>query len=152
MPISPPEELNLLREGADFGWPACVGRRQPARGYSGAGSRARCAATEAPLQLWPAHAAPLQLLRVPDVHPSPWRGRLLAVWHGHRAVGHRVMAFALDARGLPTAAAEPLLAGWDAEPGRRPRGAPAGVALDHGGRLWVLEDRNRSLISLLPQP
>ncbi|PWQ83106.1 hypothetical protein DKY64_23810, partial [Stenotrophomonas maltophilia] len=58
----PPEELNRLQAGRDYGWPYCVGNRQPARGYE---KRFDCKPTEAPLMLWPAHAAPLQMITGP---------------------------------------------------------------------------------------
>lgn len=63
----PPEELNVLRAGTDFGWPACVGARVPARGYE---ARADCNSTAAPARLWPAHAAPLQMLLAPAAAPA----------------------------------------------------------------------------------
>jgi len=59
---SPPEELNTLHRGADYGWPYCVGVRQPARGYE---KRFDCKTSEPPALLWPAHAAPLQMIAVP---------------------------------------------------------------------------------------
>ncbi len=139
----PAEELNLLRAGADFGWPGCVAQRQPARGYEG---RVDCGATQAPLRLWPAHAAPLQMLLAPASAPAPLGGALLVAWHGPRASGHRVVRQPLDARGHPQGAPVDLIAGWQARPGRGPQGAPTGIALDHAGRLWVVEDRHRTLL------
>jgi glucose/arabinose dehydrogenase len=147
---TPPEELNLLRPGADYGWPACVGAKQRARGYEKAGPG--CARTEAPLALWPAHAAPLQLLAVPATSPSPWRGQVLVVWHGYRAAGHRVMAFRLAAPGQVQAEPQAVLSGWAAQPGVRPLGAPTGITIDSAGRLWVVEDRNRSLLLVQRDP
>ncbi len=144
----PAEELNLLQPGSDHGWPACVARRQPARGYEG---RADCAATRAPLALWPAHAAPLQMLLAPASSPAPWAGQLLVAWHGPRASGHRVVAQALNARGQPQGAPRDLLSGWQARAGVQPQGAPTGIHLDSLGRLWVVEDRHRSLLLLLPE-
>jgi glucose/arabinose dehydrogenase len=141
----PPEELNLLRAGADYGWPACVGANQRARGYEKTGPG--CAKTEPPQALWPAHAAPLQLLAVPASSPSPWRGQVLAVWHGHRPAGHRVVAFSLAAPGQP----QPVLSGWTAQAGVMPLGAPTGIAVDSAGRLWVVEDRHRTLLVVQPE-
>ena len=139
----PPEELNLLQPGADHGWPGCVGRRQVARGYEG---RVDCTATAAPLRLWPAHAAPLQMLLAPPDAPAPLAGQLLVVWHGPRATGHRVVAQPLNAQGRPSGEPVDVLAGWQAQPGLGPQGAPTGITLDRAGRLWVVEDRHHTLL------
>ena len=154
----PAEELNELVPGASFGWPYCVsdarGRSVATRGYEG---RATCSEHRAPHAAWPAHAAPLQLLALPatdaaTLPDSPWHGRLLAVWHGYRDVGHRVTGWALGADGRPTGARQDLVAGWQAAPGVRPRGTPAGITLDHLNRLWIVEDRNRTVIVVAPRP
>lgn len=153
----PAEELNELSPGSHHGWPYCVsgtqGRSVAARGYE---RRVRCAkATQRdPYQAWPAHVAPLQLLAVPPVTPGqqalPWSGRLLAVWHGYRAQGQRIVAWRLGADGRPKAPRENIVSGWTAMPGLRPLGNPAGITLDSQGRLWVVEDRNRTVLVVAP--
>lgn len=140
----PPEELNVLRDGARYGWPYCTGDRQPARGYD---KRPGCAGTEAPAQRWPAHAAPLHLLAVPAGNPSPYAGQVLVAWHGHRPTGQRVMAVKVDAAGGPASAPVQVIGGWQEAAGR-PKGAPTGLAVDHTGRLWIVEDRNKSVLML----
>ena len=142
---APPEELNTLRKGSDHGWPYCVGAQQPARGYEG---RSDCAKTVAPTMLWPAHAAPLQMIAVPATVKNAFAGQLVVAWHGYRAGGHRVVSFALDAAGQPVGAARPWIGGWEAAKGVRPLGAPAGILVDSFGRLLVVEDRNKTLLML----
>ena len=139
----PPEELNLLQFGKHYGWPYCVGDRKPARGYEG---RHDCARSQPPAMLWPAHAAPLQMI-VPSA--GPYAKQLLVAWHGYRAGGHRVVAYTLDAKGLPTGAPRELIAGWTAQKGVRPLGAPTGIAVDSEGRLLVVEDRNKTVLMLV---
>ncbi|OAD39667.1 hypothetical protein LPB72_20625 [Hydrogenophaga crassostreae] len=153
----PAEELNELSQGAHYGWPYCVtdkkGHSVVARGYK---KRAPCGPTDAkaPFQAWPAHVAPLQLLAVPAAKPGeaerPWSGRLLAVWHGPRAPGHRIVAWRLDAQGRPQGEREDIVSDWDASPGMRPQGNPAGITVDSQGRLWIVEDRNRTVIVIAP--
>lgn len=154
---APAEELNELTQGAHYGWPYCVsdkkGRSVVARGYK---KRTPCGPTNAqpPLQAWPAHVAPLQLLAVPPVRAGeterPWSGRLLAVWHGYRSPGHRIVAWRLDPQGRPTGEREDIVSDWDATPGLRPLGNPAGITVDSQGRLWIVEDRNRTVIVIAP--
>jgi sugar lactone lactonase YvrE len=51
--------------------------------------------------------------------------------------------------GRPSGPPTDWISGWQEEKGVRPRGRPNGLALDHLGRLWVVEDFNRSLIVLM---
>lgn len=156
---APAEELNELADGAHFGWPYCVSdaraRSVVARGYEG---RARCSgpAHRPPHQAWPAHVAPLQLLLVPPAGAgqaaTPWSGRLLAVWHGYRAQGQRIVAWRLGADGRPQGPRENIVSGWSAAPGLRPLGNPAGATVDSQGRLWVVEDRNHTVLVVAPAP
>ncbi len=142
---APPEELNVLTKGSDHGWPYCVGARVPARGYEG---RAACAKTAPPAMLWPAHAAPLQMVAVPAATNNAFAGQLVVAWHGYRAGGHRIVSFVLDAQGRPGGVARPWIEGWSAAKGARPLGAPAGFFIDSLGRMLVVEDRNRTLLML----
>lgn len=142
---APPEKLNVLTKGSDHGWPYCVGAREPARGYEG---RADCARTAPPSMLWPAHAAPLQMIAVPATAKNAFAGQLVVTWHGYRAGGHRVVSFALDGQGRPVGEARPWISGWSAAKNMRPLGAPAGIAIDSLGRMLVVEDRNRTLLML----
>lgn len=142
---APQEEFNILKAGAHYGWPYCLENQQAARGYE---KRFDCKPTRAPSQLWPAHSAPLHMLVAPAGLSQPWAGKLLVAWHGHRPTGQRIMAFAIDTTGKITGKGTELLGNWAAKPGIRPQGAPTGLALDASGRLFVLEDRNHTLLVL----
>jgi len=130
----------VLVAGADYGWPYCVGARQPTRGYE---SRVDCAKTTAPAMLWPAHVAPLQMVAVPASAQNAFAGQIVVAWPGHR-----VVSYALDARGRPSGAPRVWIGGWNAVQGVRPLGAPTGIVVDSIGRLFVVEDRNRTLLML----
>ena len=143
---APPEELNLLRDGADYGWPYCTGPQAAARGYAG---RYDCKQTAAPAALWPAHAAPLQMLAVPADADNAFAGQLLVAWHGYRSGGHRIVGQGLDARGRPQGAPKVWVDGWTALSGVRPLGAPTGIAVDAAGRLLIVEDRHKTLLMLV---
>ena len=154
---APAEELNELTHGSHHGWPYCVsdarGRSVVARGYE---KHARCQrpAQQPPFLALPAHVAPLQLLAVPPQADgqaaAPWSGRLLAVWHGYRAQGHRIVGWRIGPDGRPTGPTENIVSGWMAMPGLRPQGTPAGITVDREGRLWIVEDRNRSVLVVAP--
>jgi glucose/arabinose dehydrogenase len=136
----------VVRAAADYGWPYCVGARQAARGYEG---RVDCARSEAPAMLWRAHVAPLQMVAVPAGAKNEFAGQLVVAWHGYRAAGHRIVSFAIDPRGRPTGPPRVWIEGWAASRNVRPLGAPAGILIDSAGRLFVVEDRNRTVLMLV---
>lgn len=67
----PPDELNLIVAGADYGWPACFGDREPATNYGG--TEAACAATRPAVAVFPARSTPT------SVAISPWEADVLLV-------------------------------------------------------------------------
>lgn len=146
---SPREEFNHLQAGGHYGWPYCVENQQPARGYEG---RFDCRKTLATSALWPAHSAPLHMLVAPREPAGPWAGRLLVAWHGHRPAGRRVMAFELNANGSIAGKGQEIMGDWAARAGVRPQGAPTGLALGSNGHLFVLEDRNHTVLMVGREP
>ena len=91
----PPDELNLVVAGADFGWPQCAGNRQPVRRYGGTGER--CATTRAPVTLFPPGATPT------SVAVAPWDETtlLVALWNRGEVVQVKVTFEGDNARGEP---------------------------------------------------
>ena len=72
----PPEELNLVVAGADYGWPRCFGYQEPA--LNRAGTAEICAQTEPPVTLFPPQNTPTSLA------VAPWDDSVLlvALWVG----------------------------------------------------------------------
>lgn len=98
---TPPDEINLIADGGDYGFPQCFGNREPARNY--AGTVARCATTRAPVALFAPHATPT------SVAASPWEPNMLfvALWARGEVVQVRLAANHSEA----PAKIEPFLAG-----------------------------------------
>ena len=128
----PPDEINLLEAGRDYGWPYCYGDRLTSPEYAGWD----CSATAAPVTLLPAHAAPLGL--------AWWQGGLVVGFHGYRRNGHRLVRFPVDAQGLPNGPLQDLVLGWDS-----PEGAPVDLRVGPDGALYVSEDRNGTVLRLI---
>lgn len=74
--IAAQDELNLVVEGADFGWPQCYDLQIPATNFDG--TEAICDQTRLPVALFPPHATPVSVI------PSPWNSKVLLVanWAG----------------------------------------------------------------------
>lgn len=67
----PPDELNLISNGADYGWPACFGEQEPAENYGG--TAATCAETQPAVAVLPARSTPTSVV------VSPWEQGVLLV-------------------------------------------------------------------------
>lgn len=98
---APPDELNLVVAGADFGWPQCYGRQEPATNYGG--SAERCQATRPPVALFAQRATPTSIV------PSPWAADtlLVALWLQQSVVQVTVTAEGDNATGV----VEPFITG-----------------------------------------
>jgi glucose/arabinose dehydrogenase len=145
-PAWPPEELNVLKPGAHYGWPYCMGRGQPAPAWRRSGID--CARFADPALLLPPHAAPLSLIEYQGAMFPDLAGRLIVTLHGYRATGSHLMAYELDAAGRPKAGAKgrDLTPGWRAVGGLRPAGSPVGLAVTADGAIWVADDRNGAIL------
>jgi glucose/arabinose dehydrogenase len=108
----PPEELNLVLSGADYGWPRCYGERRPATNYGG--DEAGCARTQAPLLTFPPHSTPTGLAFYAGADfPADYRDSLyVALWNGDQRGVLRV-ALRAAADGSLAASAAPFLSGID---------------------------------------
>ena len=136
----PPEELNILADGKDYGWPYCYGDRVPNPEYNDA---ARCAGTVPPALKMQAHSAPLGIafLARATKFPANYRGDLLVAFHGswNRTVptGAKVIRVHV-AKGKPTGA-EDFITGWQDASGKR-WGRPVDILVAPDGSVLVSDD------------
>jgi glucose/arabinose dehydrogenase len=173
---SPFEELNILHDGAHYGWPYCYEMDQSAPAWAATGAM-DCAGMshEKPAILLPPHAAPLSMTYYDGTMFPMLRGQLLMTWHGYRPAGARIAAFKVDLHGVPLPARHPqyaayagsgsgevvaksylgpgadvfiLTPGWNEVGGKHPRGAPVGLAVAEDGAIWVSEDRNATILRI----
>ena len=161
---SPFDEINLIRPDHHYGWPYCVDIASPTPGWKAAHVMdCHASAHTPPILLLPPHAAPLDMLWYQGAMFPSLQGKLLMTWHGYRATGGRIAAFATDADGIPLpghaarypvygAASQPyrlkpstepmiLTPGWNKVAGLRPQGSPVGLAVAIDGSIWVTDDR-----------
>ncbi len=80
----PPEEVNLVNEGKDYGWPICFGNKINDRDFDkNVYIRDPCADTEAPTIEMQAHSAPLGLaFYYGNNFPEEYRGNMFVAFHG----------------------------------------------------------------------
>lgn len=146
----PHDELNVLKAGANYGWPYCFDRDQPTPAWRDR-SPLRCdsAEHEKPVALLPPHSAPLGGLYYDATLLPALRGKLLLSLHGYFVTGSRILAYDVDAQGIP-AEGPPLdlTPGWSLRPGRGPAGAPVALTTARDGSLWITDDRNAAILRL----
>ena len=136
----PPEELNILADGADYGWPYCYGDRVPNPEYNDA---ARCAGTIPPAVKLQAHSAPLGIsfLSRATRFPTNYRADLLVAFHGSwnrdTPTGAKVIRVRV-ANGKPTGV-EDFITGWQPENGKR-WGRPVDIVVAADGSVLVSDD------------
>jgi glucose/arabinose dehydrogenase len=140
------------------------------------------AAYRQPYSLLPPHGAPLGMLYYSGTRFPELNGKLLVGLHGYRPTGSRVIFFDVDAKGLPvispapvryhvSCAAEPtrafqterepqvpaaafteLISEWHKVNGVRPQGAPVGMTVAADGAIWLVEDKNVTVIRIDAAP
>jgi glucose/arabinose dehydrogenase len=143
----PAEEINLLKQGAHYGWPGCVENRKPLAGVA----KSSCAKTTAPVMLVPAHAAPLHMQYSNTTfanNAGQSQQGLVVSFHGYRASGQRIVRYNVQADGTPIGKPLELIHHWQAGAnanGAKP-GAPVGWAEDDKGNLWIADDRNHMIV------
>ena len=138
----PPEEINILVAGGDYGWPYCYGNRVPNPEFN---DIARCANTIAPALEMQAHSAPLGIsfLGKATSFPADYRGDLLVAFHGSwdRATptGAKVVRVHV-ANGKPVFL-EDFVTGWQQADGNR-WGRPVDVVVAADGSVLISDDQN----------
>lgn len=148
------EQMFLLEEGADYGWPYCYhdpdkGHQILAPEYGGDGEvRGRCAETEEPVLAFPAHWAPMDMVfYTGEQFPERYRGGAFVAFHGSAnrpplpQEGYHVVFVPFE-EGRP-AGYEVFAHGFEgeiAQPGLADH-RPSGVATGPDGSLYVVDDK-----------
>lgn len=136
----PPEELNRITDGGDYGWPHCYGDRVPDPDH---GSKERCQETIPPVVKMQAHSAPLGVAFGYDLNfPREFRNVLYVAFHGswNRTVptGYKVIGIPFE-DGRPSGEPFDFLTGW-LEPGGENWGRPVDPLVGPDGALYVSDD------------
>jgi len=145
----PPEELNRIVKQGHYGWPFCMGDRQPDSYLPDDPvdeTKAEfCPATIGPALSYQAHAAPLQMVfYTGNVFPTRFRGDAFVAMHGSwnrsEPVGYSVVRVDFE-NGRPVAI-EDFVTGFLVDDGQGYIGRPAGIAMLPDGSLLISDDEN----------
>ena len=140
----PPDEVNILQKGKNYGWPYCYGKQIHDVDFDA--GKNPCGPTH-PSQLdLQAHSAPLGLAFVPEEGwPEDWWHDLLIAYHGswNRSIptGYKIVRFDLDPEGNSVGTApNDFMAGFMTSDGRLV-GRPVDIMIQPGGTMYVSDDR-----------
>lgn len=149
---SPLEEINLIEEGAHYGWPYCYEDGKLNKKYKRSWRNRRvpkidCSVYQSPVAHLPAHSAPLDMMFYEGELFPELQGKLIVSLHGYRETGHRIVTLDLNNSFLPVedSRAE-IVTNWTTENGLTPKGAPVGMTVDEEGRIWFVEDKNKTVM------
>jgi glucose/arabinose dehydrogenase len=136
----PTEEINLLQDGKDYGWPYCHGPKIPNPEYH---DQARCDRTVSPALRMQAHSAPLGMtfLDKATAFPAEWRGDALVAFHGswNRDTPTGAKVVRVRVRNGKPVSYEDFITGWQGETGAR-WGRPVDFAVLRDGSVLVSDD------------
>ncbi len=143
----PPDEINVLETGRNYGWPLCFGKNVHDDDFDDSVYKQNPCDNRlaAPSSIdVPAHSAPLGLAFVPDGGwPAGYQGNLLVAYHGswNRSVptGYKVVRYRLDANGNYLGV-EDFITGWLTEDGRA-LGRPVDIVFGPDGAAYLSDDK-----------
>jgi glucose/arabinose dehydrogenase len=145
----PPEELNKIIEGGDYGWPLVYADQQvdPTREDPPGSTKDAYAKTTQPSALtFPAHSAPINLMFMDQVEgiSEDYKDDALVTLHGSwnkkEPDGYKIVRVKFE-DGKPVGT-EDFLSGFLSKDGQSRFGRPAGLVTSSTGHIYVSDDAN----------
>ena len=141
----PPDEINIIDKGRNYGWPFCYGKNVHDDDFDSAmGKSCREPETYPSHINIPAHSAPLGLSFFPEKGwPAGFRNNLLVAYHGswNRSVptGYKIVRYRLDGSGY-FLRVDDFVTGWLTKEGTA-LGRPVDIIVRPGGTVLVSDDK-----------
>lgn len=139
---APPDEINIIHSGKDYGWPYCWGDKVHDSEVDNRKLNDPCGKTESPVFKIQAHSAPLGLAFIDSPQfPKDWQGDLLVSYHGSwnrsTPTGYKVVRLKVD--GNKVTEQEDFLTGF--LDSTSALGRPVDLTFDAQGSLYISDDK-----------
>ncbi len=139
----PPDEINLIEEGKNYGFPYYIGKNIPNTGLENPKGSLKASDATPPAFEFPAHSSPIDLkFYTGKKFPAAYRGAMLVAVHGSGAasrkekIGYKVVRILMkDGKPVGT---EDFVTGWLKK--EQFSGRPAGLATGADGALYISDD------------
>lgn len=143
----PPDEINIIEEGKNYGWPICYGKNIHDTNFDkNTYIRNPCMEPfETPSHIdLPAHSAPLGLAFVPTSNwPKEYHGDLIIAYHGSwnrtEPTGYKLSRIRLDDMGKMIGQ-EDFISGWLTKDNKA-LGRPVDTYIHPDGTMYITDDR-----------
>ncbi|MEY4731421.1 MAG: hypothetical protein RL681_367 [Candidatus Parcubacteria bacterium] len=151
----PPDEINILEDGKNYGWPACYGKNIHDTDFDkNTYVRNPCMdpfETSSTIDI-PAHSAPLGIAFVPEEGwPQDWWYNAIVAYHGSsNRSGYKLVRYKLDAQGKYLGE-EDFITGW-LTPNGGVLGQPSDILIQPGGTMYVSDDKAGVIYRILYRP
>ncbi|PJE75977.1 oxidoreductase [Candidatus Uhrbacteria bacterium CG10_big_fil_rev_8_21_14_0_10_48_11] len=143
---TPPDEINIIQQGKNYGWPICYGKNIHDTSFDkNTYIQDPCSANQTvpSYRDIPAHSAPLGLSFIPEEGwPEDYWYNLLVAYHGSwnrtEPTGYKIERFKLDANGNYLGQ-EDFITGWLTKDGAL--GRPVDILTLPGGTIYISDDK-----------
>lgn len=139
----PPDELNIIEKGSNYGWPRCYGRSLRDDKYKPWESIDTCGVTKSSFYDYPAHTAPLGLTFINSpLFSKSDQGNILVAFHGSwnssTPVGYKIIKLIFENETIIKS--EDFISGFVTDK-NDVLGRPVDLIFDKKGNLYISDDK-----------
>lgn len=147
---TPPDEINILHEGQNYGWPICYGKNVHDTNFDkNVYIQNPCTDKQGSHIDIPAHSAPLGLAFAPEEGwPEDYWHNVFVSYHGSwnrsTPTGYKIVRFKLNSQGV-LEGSEDFVTGFLPEGSSQSYGRPVDILTLPGGSMYVSDDKAGSI-------